>query len=118
LLPSGLPPQPLLATAVAADLDSPSSVPRSAESDLPASGGQRPDTGGIGIHSILVLDDFSRFVLASDLKPGITPHTVNGAVEQAVEFRGMRQVAYPVFFNSASCPFKFATASLASPIRC
>jgi len=80
--------------------------------------GERSDAGGIGIHSILVLDDFSRFVLASDLKPDITAHTVNGVVEQAVEFRGMRQVVYPAFFNSASRPFKFATASLASPIRC
>src|ERR1035437_585117 len=27
-------------------------------------------------------------------------------------------MAYPVFFNSASCPFKFATVSFAPPIRC
>ncbi len=48
-------------------------------------------------HFILVLDDFSRFVLASDLKPDITAHTVNGVVEQAVEFSGMRQVALSSF---------------------
>jgi hypothetical protein len=28
------------------------------------------------------------------------------------------RMAYPVFFKSASCPFKSAMASLAWPIRC
>jgi transposase InsO family protein len=43
-------------------------------------------------YSILVLDDFSRFVLASDLKPDMTAHSISDVVEQAVEFTGMRQV--------------------------
>jgi transposase InsO family protein len=37
-------------------------------------------------YSILVLDDFSRFVLASDLKPDMTAHSISDVVEQAVEF--------------------------------
>jgi RNA-directed DNA polymerase len=43
-------------------------------------------------YSILVLGDFSRFVLASDLKPDMTAHSISDVVEQAVEFTGMRQV--------------------------
>jgi putative transposase len=43
-------------------------------------------------YSILVLDDFSRFVLASDLKPDMTAHSISDVVEQAVTFTGMRQV--------------------------
>ena len=43
-------------------------------------------------YSILVLDDFSRFVLASDLKPDMTAHSISDVVEQAVAFTGMRQV--------------------------
>ena len=42
-------------------------------------------------YSILVLDDFSRFVLASDLKPDMTAASISD-VEQAVAFSGMRQV--------------------------
>jgi RNA-directed DNA polymerase len=43
-------------------------------------------------YSILVLDDFSRFVLASDLKPDMTAASISDVVEQAVAFSGMRQV--------------------------
>ena len=43
-------------------------------------------------YSIAVLDDFSRFVLASDLKPDMTAHSISDVVEQAVTFTGMRQV--------------------------
>ena len=43
-------------------------------------------------HSILMLDDFSRFVLASDLKPDMTAHSISNVVEQAVAFTGMRRV--------------------------
>jgi putative transposase len=43
-------------------------------------------------YSILVLDDFSRFVLASDLKPDMTAHSISDVVERAVEFTGMRPV--------------------------
>jgi len=43
-------------------------------------------------YSILVLDHFSRFVLASDLKPDMTAHSISDVVEQAVAFTGMRQV--------------------------
>ena len=43
-------------------------------------------------YSILVLDDFSCFVLASDLKPDRTAHSISDVVEQAVEFTDMRQV--------------------------
>ena len=39
-----------------------------------------------------MLDDFSRFVLASDLKPDMTAHSISDVVEQAVAFTGMRQV--------------------------
>jgi transposase InsO family protein/transposase-like protein len=43
-------------------------------------------------YSIEVLDDFSRFVLASDLKPDMTANSISDVVEQAVAFTGMRQV--------------------------
>lgn len=43
-------------------------------------------------YSIEVLDDFSRFVLASDLKPDMTSDSISDVVEQAVAFTGMRQV--------------------------
>lgn len=43
-------------------------------------------------YSILVLDDYSRFVLASDLKPDVTAHSISDVVEQAVAFTQMRQV--------------------------
>ena len=43
-------------------------------------------------YSIEVLDDFSRFVLASDLKPDTTADSISDVVEQAVAFTGMRQV--------------------------
>jgi RNA-directed DNA polymerase len=43
-------------------------------------------------YSILVLDDYSRFVLASDLKPDMTAHSISDVVEQAVAFTRMRQV--------------------------
>lgn len=43
-------------------------------------------------YSIEVLDDFSRFVLASDLKPDMTADSISDVVEQAVAFTGMRQV--------------------------
>src|SRR5258707_12377651 len=42
-------------------------------------------------YSILVLGGFSRFVLASDLKPDMTAHSISDVVEQAVAFTGMRQ---------------------------
>ena len=43
-------------------------------------------------YSIEVLDDYSRFVLASDLKPDMTSDSISDVVEQAVAFTGMRQV--------------------------
>jgi putative transposase len=43
-------------------------------------------------YSIEVLDDFSRFVLASDLKPDMTANSISDVVEQAVAFTGMRQI--------------------------
>jgi putative transposase len=43
-------------------------------------------------YSIEVLDDFSRFVLASDLKPDMTANSISDVVEQAIAFTGMRQV--------------------------
>lgn len=43
-------------------------------------------------YSIEVLDDYSRFVLASDLKPDMTASSISDVVEQAVAFSGMRQV--------------------------
>jgi putative transposase len=43
-------------------------------------------------YSIEVLDDYSRFVLASDLKPDTTADSISDVVEQAVAFTGMRQV--------------------------
>jgi RNA-directed DNA polymerase len=43
-------------------------------------------------YSIEVLDDFSRFVLASDLKPDTTADSISDVVEQAVAFTGMRRV--------------------------
>jgi transposase InsO family protein len=43
-------------------------------------------------YSIEVLDDYSRFVLASDLKPDMTAHSISDLVEQAIAFTGMRQV--------------------------
>ena len=43
-------------------------------------------------YSIEVLDDYSRFVLASDLKPDMTADSISDVVEQAITFTGMRQV--------------------------
>ena len=43
-------------------------------------------------YSIEVLDDYSRFVLASDLKADMTADSISDVVEQAVAFTGMRQV--------------------------
>ena len=43
-------------------------------------------------YSILVLDDYSRFVLAGDLKSDMTAHSISDVVEQAVAFTQMRQV--------------------------
>jgi len=43
-------------------------------------------------YSIEVLDDFSRCVLASDLKPDMTADSISDVVEQAIAFTGMRQV--------------------------
>jgi putative transposase len=43
-------------------------------------------------YSIEVLDDFSRFVLACDLKPNMTADSISDVVEQAIAFTGMRQV--------------------------
>ena len=43
-------------------------------------------------YSIEVLDDFSRCVLASDLKPDMTADSISDMVEQAIAFTGMRQV--------------------------
>lgn len=43
-------------------------------------------------YSIEVLDDYSRFVLASDLKPDTTADSISDVVEQAVAFTGMHQV--------------------------
>jgi len=43
-------------------------------------------------YSIEVLDDFSRFVLASNLKPDMTADSISDVVEQAVAFTGMRKV--------------------------
>jgi len=43
-------------------------------------------------YSIEVLDDYSRFVLASDLKPDTTADSISDVVEQAVAFTGLRQV--------------------------
>jgi len=43
-------------------------------------------------YSIEVLDDFSRLVLASDLKPDMTANSISDVVEQAVAFTGLRQV--------------------------
>jgi len=43
-------------------------------------------------YSIEVLDDYSRFVLASDLKPDMTADSISDVVEQAVAFTGMRRV--------------------------
>ena len=43
-------------------------------------------------YSILVLDDYSRFVLAGDLKPDMAAHSISDVVEQAVAFTRMRQV--------------------------
>jgi len=43
-------------------------------------------------YSIEVLDDFSRFVLASDVKADMTAGSISEVVEQAVHFTGMRQV--------------------------
>ncbi len=45
-------------------------------------------------YSIEVLDDFSRFVLASDLKPDMTADSISDVVEQAMAFTGMRQVPF------------------------
>ena len=39
-----------------------------------------------------MLDDFSRFVLASDLKPDMTANSISDVAEQAVVFAGMRTV--------------------------
>jgi hypothetical protein len=39
-----------------------------------------------------VLDDFWRFVLASNLKPDMTADSISDAVEQAAAFTGIRQV--------------------------
>lgn len=44
-------------------------------------------------YSIEVLDDFSRLVLASDLKPDMTADSISDVVEQALTFTGMRQVS-------------------------
>ena len=43
-------------------------------------------------YSIEVLDDYSRFVLASDLKPDMTADSISDVVEQAIAFTGLRQV--------------------------
>ena len=43
-------------------------------------------------YSIEVLDDFSRFVLASDLKADMTAESISDVVEAAVAFTGMRRV--------------------------
>jgi putative transposase len=43
-------------------------------------------------YSIEVLDDFSRFVLASDVKPDMTSGSISEVVEQAIAFTSMRQV--------------------------
>ena len=43
-------------------------------------------------YSIEVLDDFSRFVLASDLKPDMTADSISDVVEQAIAFTSMRRV--------------------------
>jgi len=43
-------------------------------------------------YSIEVLDDYSRFVLASDLKPDTTADSISDVVEEAVAFTGLRQV--------------------------
>jgi transposase InsO family protein len=43
-------------------------------------------------YSIAVVDDYSRFVLGSDLKPDMTGGSISDVVEQAVAFTGMRQV--------------------------
>jgi putative transposase len=43
-------------------------------------------------YSMEVLDDYSRFVLASDLKPDMTADSISDVVEQAVAFTGMRRV--------------------------
>jgi len=43
-------------------------------------------------YSIEVLDDYARFVLASDLKPDMTADSISDVVEQAVAFAGMRRV--------------------------
>jgi len=43
-------------------------------------------------YSIEVLDDFSRFVLGSDLKPDMTANSISDVVEQAVAFTGLRHV--------------------------
>lgn len=42
-------------------------------------------------YSIEVLHDFSRFVLASDLKSEMTAHSISDVVERAVAFTGVRQ---------------------------
>ena len=39
-------------------------------------------------YSIEVLDDYLRFVLASDLKPDTTADSISDVVEQAVAFHG------------------------------
>jgi putative transposase len=43
-------------------------------------------------YSIEVLDDFSRFVLASEVKADMTSGSISEVVEQAITFTGMRQV--------------------------
>jgi transposase InsO family protein len=43
-------------------------------------------------YSIEVLDDFSRFVLASDVKADMTAGSISEVVEQAIAFTRMRQV--------------------------
>jgi RNA-directed DNA polymerase len=43
-------------------------------------------------YSIEVLEDFARFMLASDLKPDMTADSISDVVEQAIAFTGMRQV--------------------------
>ena len=43
-------------------------------------------------YSIEVLDDFSRFVLANDVKPDMTSGSISEVVEQAIAFTSMRQV--------------------------
>jgi putative transposase len=41
---------------------------------------------------ISVLDDYSRFILAWDLEPGMTAQSISEVVQQAVEWTGMEKV--------------------------